>query len=122
MSDQAHPTLPIKAAQLRLSNLAASQLPLPGASPADVERLSPTRLTAAKRSASRRGCLGQLLGSPRGGTGWYHHLESVDSARPIPLLDLALPVPCWKTNSSRLSSQTPTLPRIPGPPMTGLPR
>ena len=68
MSDQAHPALPIKAAQLRLSNLAASQLPLPGASPADVERLSPTRLTAAKRSASRRGCLGQLLGSPRGGT------------------------------------------------------
>ena len=89
MSDQAHPALPIKAAQLRLSNLAASQLPLPGASPADVERLSPTRLTAAKRSASRRGCLGQLLGSPRGGTGWYHHLESVDSARHIPLLDPA---------------------------------
>ena len=61
MGDQAHPALPIKAAQLRLSNLAASQLPLPGASPADVERLSPTQLTTAKWSASRRGCLGQLI-------------------------------------------------------------
>ena len=76
MSDQAHPALPIKAAQLRLSNLAASQLPLPGASPADVERLSPTRLTAAKRSASRRGCLGQLLGEF---LSFYGHLPDAAS-------------------------------------------
>ena len=62
----------------RTSTPAALALPRPGASPTDLERLSPRLQTRATGPANQilggGGCLGQCSVDPRGGTGWYLHL------------------------------------------------